>query len=76
MTDSQTLILYRPLPRVTAGATAYAPLPIEPFEERALAATTAPNPAPRPTPPPSAPAYPSLPVEPDTRDGGSGGTKR
>jgi hypothetical protein len=64
------------LPRIIAGATAYAPLPIDPFEERTSVAFAGPEPSPRPAPAPGGPAYPSLPVEPDTRDGGGGGKKK
>jgi hypothetical protein len=53
-------------------ATAYPPLPIEPFEERAapslLVADNKPAPQPKPEPAqPSKPAYEPLPTEPDTR---------
>jgi len=76
MTDFQMPTLLPLLtPPIIAGATAYAPLPVEPFEERTSADFAGTKPAPRPVTPPSGPAYPSLPVEPDTRDGGGGGTR-
>jgi hypothetical protein len=63
---------------LAAGATSYAPLPIDPFDGRmTLLASERPQPRPQPAPSgpspapssPSAPAYPSLPTEPDTKDG-------
>jgi hypothetical protein len=62
---------------LAAGATAYPPLPIDPFENLAVPSMAGPRPAPRPTQPPSpgGPAYPSLPTETDTREG-SGGESR
>jgi hypothetical protein len=73
MTDVQTPTPLS-LPRIVAGATAYAPLPVDPFWERARAAFAGPKPSPSPAP--GGPAYPSLPVEPDTRAGGGGGKKK
>jgi hypothetical protein len=71
MTDHQTLIpMKTQIAEIIASATAYAPLPVDPSEERTPAAAAKPRPAPRPAPPPDGPAYPSLPIEPDTRDGG------
>ena len=71
MTDVHPLIPTRSsMPVIVGGATAYAPLPTDPFEEHAPALFAAPRPRPVPSPPPPGPAYPSLPVEPDTRDGG------
>jgi hypothetical protein len=76
MSDAQISIQLYPSTRIHAGATAYAPLPVDPFEERAPGGFAGPRPAPRPAPAPSGPAYPSLPIEPDTKDGGGGGTNR
>jgi hypothetical protein len=60
-----------------AGATAYPPLPIDPIEAGAeMIGGPSPRPAPRPAPRPDGPAYPSLPIEPDTREGGQGGERR
>lgn len=71
MTDVQALIpLRHSMPVIVGGATAYAPLPTDPFEELAPALFAAPRPLPAPSPPAPGPAYPSLPVEPDTREGG------
>ena len=62
-----------------AGATAYPPLPIDPFENRSIQLRTQARSEPRPAPSqpsqpsqpssPNGPVYPSLPVDPDTRDG-------
>jgi hypothetical protein len=62
--------------RFVAGGTAYPPLPIEPYEGNSTmldGAGPRPTPAsapsgPRPAPSPGGPAYPSLPLEPDTKD--------
>lgn len=76
MTDTLQIIDLRQLTgftQVSAGATAYPPLPIDPFEERSsLIAPPRPSPAPQPSSP-GGPAYPSLPVEPETRDDKPGG---
>jgi hypothetical protein len=61
-----------------SGATAYPPLPIDPFEERggpSMRGQGPPGPRPQPSPLPGGPAYPPLPVEPDTRDGKPGQTR-
>lgn len=66
-------------PPAIAVATAYVPLPTDPYDERAPTSFAAPRPSPGPSPTPASPggpAYPSLPVEPDTRDGGGRDTKR
>jgi hypothetical protein len=61
---------------LTAGATAYPPLPVDPFEDRVVPSMSGPRPGPQPAPAqpssPGAPAYPSLPTETDTREGGGG----
>ncbi len=57
------------LPVWLACATAYRPLPVEPDMARATAGTPKPKP---PSPPPSGSAYPPLPTEHDTREGGGG----
>jgi hypothetical protein len=68
--SASVTIVCTPLP--LAGATAYAPLPTEPSWERGLVAFAEPRPQPAP-PAPGGPAYPPLPLETDTRDGGGGG---
>jgi hypothetical protein len=62
-------------------ATAYPSLPVDPVESWAAASGPSPRPQPSPGPTPSAPtpggpAYPSLPVEPDTRDGNPPGERK
>jgi hypothetical protein len=56
-----------------AHATAYRPLPIDPLDDRASffadGNPAAPPPKPSPSPSPDGPAYPPLPLEPDTKDG-------
>lgn len=71
----------RRLPQSTlhlvSGATAYAPLPVEPDTHRAESTPDPPPSEPEPTSPaaPDEPAYPALPTEPDTRDGEGDGQK-
>jgi hypothetical protein len=61
------------------GATAYPPLPIDPYENRIgslRAKTPRPLPSePTPAPAPGGPAYPPLPSENETR-GGNGGEQK
>jgi hypothetical protein len=64
----------------SAGATAYPPLPIDPFDGRATAVASGdpPSPAPRPQPKPApgGPAYPSMPLDPDTKGDDKPGERR
>jgi hypothetical protein len=61
----------------SARATAYPPLPIDPFDGRAqvMPIASQPDPKPTPAPAPGGPSYPSLPLEPDTRGGKPGQQK-
>ncbi len=61
--------------RAMASATAYPPLPTEPYEQRAPASLLAADNKPQPKPEPIKPAYEPLPTEIDTRENKPGKSK-